>query len=208
MDAGHAANAAALPVRLTDIAANAAPRDGAPRQQPILSSNRSGSNRVWRVGARAIRHSRSDRRTEKPRAPDSRAGHLRGTRQFSVSGGGGPKEARILVRLEVFMRLSGSAAPYNAWRRLPFRRTAFFTTALRAALGTVSDGRRSQRSAMEFDAAGLANGRPLLRSVIDGEVPGKPSADARIRVPPRWRRWRIAVARGPLGEPWAKKCDR
>jgi len=199
----------ALPVRLTDIAANASSAEwSADGNSLYYLSNRSGSNQVWRVGARSDSSRSDSSHSEAPRDDAVQVTHLPlDVGSFRVS----PKEDRILVSLEVFIDCPDLACTKQ---RLE-------TAAHSAARGVLydklfarhwdawSDGRRSQLFGMAFDAAGLANGTPLLLSVgIDGDVPGKPFGGREdFAFSPDGREVAFAVRAVPLGEPWSTNFD-
>jgi dipeptidyl aminopeptidase/acylaminoacyl peptidase len=194
----------AQPVRMTDVAATAGSAEwSADGNSLYYLSNRSGSNQVWRVGARG-----DSARGEAPRDDAVQVTHLPlDVGSFRVA----PKGDRILVSLEVFIDCPDLACTKQ---RLE-------TAAHSAAHGVLydklfvrhwdawSDGRRSQLFAMTLDDAGLANGTPLLLSAgIDGDVPGKPFGGREdFAFSPDGREVAFSVRALSIGEPWSTNFD-
>jgi dipeptidyl aminopeptidase/acylaminoacyl peptidase len=194
----------AQPVRMTDVAANAGSAEwSADGNSLYYLSNRSGSNQVWRVGARG-----DSSRGEAPRDDAVQVTHLPlDVGSFRVA----PKGDRILVSLEVFIDCPDLACTKQ---RLE-------TVAHSAAHGVLydklfvrhwdawSDGRRSQLFGMTLDDAGLANGTPLLLSAgIDGDVPGKPFGGREdFAFSPDGREVAFSVRALSIGEPWSTNFD-
>ena len=194
----------ALPVRLTDIAANASSAEwSADGNSLFYLSNRSGSNQVWRVGARS-----DSPRGEAPRDDAVQVTHLPlEVGSFRVA----PKGDRILVSLEVFIDCPDLACTKQ-------RLEAAAHSAARGVLydklfvrhwDAWSDGRRSQLFGMTLDDAGLANGAPLLLSAgIDGDVPGKPFGGREdFAFSPDGREVAFSVRAVSVGEPWSTNFD-
>jgi dipeptidyl aminopeptidase/acylaminoacyl peptidase len=199
----------ALPVRLTDIAANASAAEwSADGNSLYYLSNRSGSNQIWRVVARSDASPGDSPRGEAPRDDAVQVTHLPlDVGSFRVS----PKGDRILVSLEVFIDCPDLACTKQ-------RLDAAAHSAARGVLydklfvrhwDAWSDGRRSQLFGMAFDAAGLANGTPLLLSGgIDGDVPSKPFGGREdFAFSPDGREVAFSVRAAPLGEPWSTNFD-
>jgi len=194
----------AQPVRLTDLAATAGSAEwSADGKSLYYLSDRSGSNQVWRIGVRG-----EASRGEAPREDAVQVTHLPlDVGSFRVA----PTGDRILVSLEVFIDCPDLACTKQ---RLE-------TAAHTAAHGVLydklfvrhwdvwSDGRRSQLFVMALDAAGLANGTPLLLSGgIDGDVPGKPfGAREDFAFSPDGREVAFSVRARRLGEPWSTNFD-
>ena len=145
----------AQPVRLTDIAANASSAEWSGDGNSLYYlSNRSGSNQVWRVGARSV---------DEPRDDAVQVTHLPlDVGSFRVS----PKGDRILVSLEVFIDCPDLACTKQRLETATHSaaRGVLYDKLFVRHWDAWSDGRRSQLFGMALDAAGLANGTPLLLS--------------------------------------------
>jgi dipeptidyl aminopeptidase/acylaminoacyl peptidase len=194
----------AQPVRMTDVAANASSAEwSADGNSLYYLSNRSGSNQVWRVGARI-----DSSRGEAPRDDAVQVTQLPlDVGSFRVA----PKGDRILVSLEVFIDCLDLACTKQ---RLE-------TVAHSAAHGVLydklfarhwdawSDGRRSQLFGMTLDGAGLATGTPILLSAgIDGDIPGKPFGGREdFALSPDGREVAFSVRALSIGEPWSTNFD-
>jgi len=190
----------ALPVRLTDLAANAGSAEwSADGNSLYFLSNRSGSNQVWRVAARG---------GDAPRDEPMQVTHLPlDVDSFRVAS----QDNRIVVSVEVFIDCPDLACTKQ---RLE-------AAAHSSAHGVVydklfvrhwdswSDGRRSQLFAMTLDAAGLAGGTPILLSGgIDGDVPSKPFGGREdFAISPDGREVAFAVRALRVGEPWSTNFD-
>jgi dipeptidyl aminopeptidase/acylaminoacyl peptidase len=194
----------AIPVRLTDVAANAGSAEwSADGNSLFFLSNRSGSNQIWRVAARGATSP-----GEASRDDAVQVTHLPlDVGSFRVA----PTGDRILVSLEVFIDCPDLACTKQ---RLE-------TAAHSSAHGVLydklfvrhwdawSDGRRSQLFSMALDGAGFANGTPVLLSRgIDGDVPGKPFGGREdFAFSPDGRKVAFSVRALSIGEPWSTNFD-
>jgi dipeptidyl aminopeptidase/acylaminoacyl peptidase len=194
----------AQPVRLTDIAANASSAEwSADGNSLFYLSNRSGSNQVWRVGARGDASP-----GETPRDDAVQVTHLPlDVGSFRVS----PKGDRILVSLEVFIDCPDLACTKQRLEAAAHSAAhgVLYDKVFVRHWDAWSDGRRSQLFGMALDAAGLANGMPvLLSAAIDGDVPGKPFGGREdFAFSPDGREVAFSVRAVPLGEPWSTNFD-
>jgi dipeptidyl aminopeptidase/acylaminoacyl peptidase len=194
----------AQPVRLTDLAANSSSAEwSADGSSLYYLSNRSGSNQVWRIGARG-----DSPRGEVPRDDAVQVTHLPlDVESFRVA----PNGRRILVSLQVFLECADLACTkqrLEAAGRSSAHGVLYDKLFVRH-WDAWSDGRRSQLFGMTLDEAGLANGTPLLLSGgIDGDVPGKPFGGRDDYAFSRDGREVAFSVRAPsIGEPWSTNYD-
>jgi dipeptidyl aminopeptidase/acylaminoacyl peptidase len=204
----------AVPVRLTDIAANASgaawSADGG---FVYYLSNRSGSNQVWRT---AWEHppapSPDSRRTAPRNLPGEEGRQITNlpldVGSFRLS----PQSDRLLVSVEVFIDcpdLECTKRRLDAAGRAAGHGLVYDKLFVRH-WDTWADGRRSQLFSIALDkASGAAGAVPLLLSAgLDGDVPGKPFGGTEdYAISPDGRQAAFSMRVAPVGEPWSTNFD-
>ncbi len=194
----------ATPLRLTDIAANAASAAwSADGRYVYYLSNRSGSMQVWRSDTR---------RLDAPRpVPGEGAQQVTNlpldVGSFRVS----PTADRILLSLEVFLDcpdLACTKQRLDAATHTPAHGVLYDKLFMRH-WDTWSDGRRAQLFGIALDPTGAATGEPLnLSGALDGDVPGKPFGGREdYAFSPDGRNVAFSMRVVPVGEPWSTNFD-
>ena len=185
----------ALPVRLTEDAANASSAEwSADGRSLYFLSSRGGTPQVWRMtdaGADPVQV------THLPVEVGS----------FRVS----PKGDRILVSLAVYpdcadlacskQRLDAAAASAASG--------VLHTRVFARHWDTWSDGRRSQLFSIGLDDKGLAGAAPVnLTAGLDGDVPGKPYGGREdYAFSPDGATVAFSIRAVAVGEPWSTNFD-
>ena len=185
----------ALPVRLTEDAANASSAEwSADGRSLYFLSSRGGTPQVWRMtdaGADPVQV------THLPVEVGS----------FRVS----PKGDRILVSLAVYpdcadlacskQRLDAAAASAASG--------VLHTRVFARHWDTCSDGRRSQLFSIGLDDKGLAGAAPVnLTAGLDGDVPGKPYGGREdYAFSPDGATVAFSIRAVAVGEPWSTNFD-
>ena len=196
---------AAVPLRLTDIAANSSAAEWSADGRFIyFLSNRSGSVQVWRVAAGDLEPRGAARSVDAPGADALQVTNLPldvGT--FRVS----PKGDRILVSVEVYLDCPDLACTKQ---RLDAAAHSNATGVLYSQLfvrhwDAWSDGRRSQLFALSLDD--VARGAPVNLTGGIGDVPSKPFGGREdYAFSPDGTRVAFSV-RAAAGEAWSTNFD-